>query len=442
MQKCFPLSIAVFLSFTCFVNHSSSAEWTEAQTEAELAARERVPEGGNFQPNPQMPVTVAVGGGGRVILSVDDGQSWEQVFFGAPTHGHGYWATRSVAFTDGLFIMPVGWGKPPMALASDDGRNWRHLLPPKTEQDGEEPIDPLDMPGCWTLGAGGGTFVWGAHRLTATPDFGKSWYETHIGRATRDDPRKLSTHHLKPFYLGEEGRFFVLAQDRSKENTQVANLFLTEDDGQTWQWLETSGLENGDGKPADFAFIGDIWVISTREGQIYRSTDQGRHWEGPFDLGARSRALSVVNGEFWVTGNQSFSSKDGKEWTPLPESIPEGSVYQTPSGALLSIDNGRSQILRSSDDGETWEEVFSFEPVEGAKGLIDIEFGAVKPANPGASRGASFRTWTARNGDQVEARLVGAEAGVVTLETKKGREIDVKLEVLTSADRQFVSSGN
>jgi len=382
MKNLLTIFAALLLALTSFPLHQAwtAEKWTEAQIEAELAARKLVPEGGNFQPEPQIPVIIAVGQGGRIILSTDDGQSWEQVYFGAPTPGHiGHWMTRSAAYTGGLFLVPLGSGKPAMVLASDDGRNWRHLLPPESEQEAAEKFDPLDMPEAWTMDGGDGTFIWGSWCLKLTPDFGKTWYQTDLGQVTQDDPRELKTRQLKPFYLGEPGRFFIPADDSSPENRAVANLFLTEDNGKSWKWLQPSGLEDGaETTGADFAYVGDTWVFSTRAGEIYRSTDEGRTWEGPTKVGARSPYLAVVNGEFWLTGPKSFSSKDGKEWAPLPEAIPNGSVFQSPSGALFSVRYSRSNIMRSTDDGETWEVVFSFEPVRGANGLVDVEFGEVR----------------------------------------------------------------
>lgn len=411
--------------------------------EAELAARQAVPQGGNFQPNPQIPAIVAAGGGGRILVSTDDGRTWEQRFFGAPTASHGHWTTRSLAYTDGLFAMPTGWGRPPMVIASEDGLNWRHFLPPKEEQTGPDKFDPLDMPGAWKMAGGGGTFVFGSHDIHVTPDFGKSWRRFHVGREFREDPRKLNTHHLTPHYLGVEGHFLIVAQDRTKEDVKEANLFLTEDDGVTWQWLETKGLENGEGQPASFEHLGDIWLLGTREGKLYRSTDRGRQWEGPMDIGFRYPNLTIVDGEFWATGEKAFSSKDGKTWTPLPEAIPAGQVLQTPEGTLLSVHYKRNRIMRSTDGGASWEEVFAFEGEEGAEGLVDLEAGHLAPS--GASTGQSeisrnhpFRTWTATNGDQVEARLLKEQSDIAQLQTQDGKVIEVPVKLLKKSDQEYL----
>ncbi len=144
-------TLRLFLSILASLGTAVGAERDESGMRAELEARERVPDGGNFAPDPQEPVVVALGKGGRILFSGDDGASWRQVFFGAPTTSHGYWVTRSLAYTGGMFATTIGWGKPPMVLASDDGVNWRHLAPPLSEQEGETKVDPMDMPGAWTM---------------------------------------------------------------------------------------------------------------------------------------------------------------------------------------------------------------------------------------------------------------------------------------------------
>ncbi|MGZ0168920.1 MAG: hypothetical protein ACKVHE_05155 [Planctomycetales bacterium] len=70
--------------------------------------RKEIPLGGDFKPDPKVPVFVAVGHGARIILSRDDGQAWKQVFWGYPGSDHGIWAAKSVAYSDGLFVVPVG----------------------------------------------------------------------------------------------------------------------------------------------------------------------------------------------------------------------------------------------------------------------------------------------------------------------------------------------
>ncbi len=80
------------------------APWRAAEEPPEsiaagLKRRSEIPLGGNFKPNPKAPVLVAVGHGGRILLSRDDGRTWKQVFWGHAGSDHGPWATKAVAYT-------------------------------------------------------------------------------------------------------------------------------------------------------------------------------------------------------------------------------------------------------------------------------------------------------------------------------------------------------
>jgi photosystem II stability/assembly factor-like uncharacterized protein len=92
------------------VHAAVSAEPPPEFVAAANAAREAIPLGGNFRPNPKVPAFVAVGHGGRILLSRDDGKSWKQVYFGHPGSDHSPWATKAVAYTAGVFVVPIGWG--------------------------------------------------------------------------------------------------------------------------------------------------------------------------------------------------------------------------------------------------------------------------------------------------------------------------------------------
>jgi len=104
-----------------------AADVPEAFQQAAEQRRQEIPLGGNFQPNPQVPVFIAVGPGGRILVSRDDGATWEEAFWGFPGSDHGTWATKSIAYTNGVFAVPLGWTNPTTYLASEDGIHWRHL---------------------------------------------------------------------------------------------------------------------------------------------------------------------------------------------------------------------------------------------------------------------------------------------------------------------------
>ena len=357
---------------------------------AALKRRAEIPLGGDFKPDPKSPVFVAVGHGGRILLSRDDGQTWKQVYWGHPGSDHGPWATKAIAYTHGVFVVPIGWGGPTTWLASEDGVNWRHLTNGQTKLTGikEAGGDPTVMPGTWGIAGGKGVFVTGGYmQMAATPDFGQTITTFSLyGFKKEPRPRKLVTHHVGPVYCGDSsGRFLALGNDRSQENPVFGNLFASDDLGRTWKWLEPTLLNEQCNGYTGIVSNGERVVIADKTGaNVFVSADAGDSWQGPFATGVERAALSLVGNEFWLVSSKSArASADGRTWSDLPSGIPTGKIVASPAGTLISIDRRRCNILRSSDGGKSWNEVYTFEPetehVHGAQGLRDIVFGYTTP---------------------------------------------------------------
>lgn len=363
-----------------------AADLPAAFVEAALARRKEIPLGGDFKPDPKSPVFVAVGHGGRILLSRDDGQTWKQIFWGFAGSDHSPWATKAIAYTDGVFVVPIGWGAPSAWLASEDGVNWRHLTNGRTKLKGVKGADSDStvMPGTWGIAGGKGVFVSGGYMtIGATADFGKS-ITTFSLREFKNDPRprKLVTHHVGPVYCGDaSGRFLALGNDRSTENPAFGNLYASDNLGKTWKWLEPQLLNEKCDGYSGIVSNGEVVVIADKMGaNVFLSSDAGDNWDGPFPTGVERATLNLVGQEFWLVGRTlARASKDGKSWRDLPKETPTGKIVASPAGTLISIDRRRFNILRSGDGGETWNEVYVFERetehVHGAQGLRDIVFG-------------------------------------------------------------------
>ena len=352
------------------------ADWVAAGEKR----RDEIPLGGDFKPDPKVPAFVAVGHGARIVVSKDDGKTWTQAFFGYPGADHGGWATNGVAYTNGVFAVPVGWTQPTSYLASEDGVHWRHLTNGKTPVGSKTDLD--EMPSTLSLAGGKGVFVGSGYMtFTATPDFGKSW-STFSLYTIKDDPRgKLVTHHIRTIYLGDaKGRFLALADNRG-EGAKFGHLFATDDQGKTWKWLNPKGLEAATER-GSMVTNGKLIVMTSAAGdKAWRSMDGGETWDGPYATGAKRGTLGEVKGEFWLTGNPARASADGQTWRDLPATVPSGKITVSDKGTLISTDPQRFNILRSADGGKTWTEVFTFKPeteyVHGAQGLRDAAFGFV-----------------------------------------------------------------
>src|SRR6185437_2634746 len=338
-----PLLIA-YLTPLSFAADEPPAEWIAAGEKR----RDAIPLGGDFKPQAKAPAFVAVGHGARIIVSKDDGKTWTQAFFGYPGADHGGWACSSVAYTNGVFAIPVGWTQPTSYLASDDGVRWRHPT------DGKTPLGAKDrpnlMPTTLSLAGGKGTFVGSGYTtFTATPDFGKSWSTVSLYKFKADPRGKLETHHVKTIYCGDaSGRFLALGDNRGADGPKFGHLFATDDLGKTWKWLAPKGLDAVKGRGA-IASNGQLILMTDANAEnAWCSTDAGENWDGPHPTGAKRANLSVVKGEFWLTiepsrlsTNVPRASADGKTWRDLPKAIPAGKIVASEKGTLINIDARR-----------------------------------------------------------------------------------------------------
>lgn len=380
----------LWLSLLAAMAHPVAAAEVPAEFQAAADRRRaEIPLGGDFEPDPLEPALVAVGHGGRILLSRDDGRHWKQVFWGHPGSDHGPWATKAVTFVGGVVVVPVGWGAPTAWLASDDGLRWRHFTDGTSRITGEKGADqdPTIMPGTWGIAGDRGVLVSGGYmNMGASADLGKT-ITTFSLRSFKDDPRsrKLVTHHVQPLYCGDaSGRFLALGNDRSKPTPVFGNLFASDDAGKSWRWMEPSLLNEKCQGYSGMVSNGRQVVILDASGEnVFVSQDAGDHWEGPFATGCSRVTLSVVGQEFWLTGRRSRASAEGRNWRDLPDGMPSGKVVATNLGTLVSVDRQRPNILRSEDGGAHWEEVYRYAPetehVHGAQGLRDVAFGFLRP---------------------------------------------------------------
>jgi len=355
------------------------------ESPADAKIRNDIPLGGDLKPNPKVGAFVVVGHGARVIVSKDDGKTWQQTFFAAPGADHGPWATKTVAYGDGVFVVGVGWGGATIYLASDDAVKWSHLTQGKTKLP-EGKGDPLLMPGTWKIAAGKGAFVAAGYMtMTSTPDLGASFDTFSMWGAFKNDSRgyKLSTHHVGTVYCGDaSGRFLALGDNRGKEGPKFGHLFASDDLGKSWQWLVPKGLDASTGR-GNLESNGKLLVMTdTDASNVWTSSDGGETWDGPHATGTKRATLSVVGAEFWLCGKPGRASPDGRTWRDLPAAVPAGQVIASDSGTLISIDKPRFNILRSTDGGQSWNEVHSYTPPDiqgGAQGLRDGAYGLVAP---------------------------------------------------------------
>lgn len=348
----------------------------EAKRAEDDARRLEIPLGGDFQPDPKDPVLVAVGHGMNIVMSRDDGKTWKQVFFGNPAGDHGLWASSSIAYTQGVFVAFGGWGSAGRGswIASEDGVRWRHLA--GADRKGRH--DPQSMNDTFDGAGGNGAFVGVGTSMESTTDFGKTWNRA----TTRDFDPRPKTHHMRVIFADYKGGRFMVVGDGP-------NLFYSDDLGKTWTHSKMIGL--GDyvqGLGRSLAYNQGVFLLLGGNGDFaWRSIDGGETWEkhvvGAERVATHGTSVSVVDGDFWVTGQKSRASEDGIVWRDLPSSTPVGRIVQSDQsqsgkGTYISVNRRRHNILRSTN-GVDWKDVYNFTPDErahgGRQGFNEVVFG-------------------------------------------------------------------
>ncbi|MGY8770045.1 MAG: hypothetical protein ACKVH8_16635 [Pirellulales bacterium] len=318
--------------------------------EPEKTSAPILPLGGLFDPNPSGPVFVAVSAGGcRVVVSRDDGLTWKTTFVaevGTQKYDHGTWAAHGLVYNEGVIGVFCGWGGKDGGrfIGSDDGDQWTHL------SGSSQQMQTL-------YGAAGGkeTFVTGATNrsgISSSRDFGATWT-----KSTFD----AKTHHMKAAYGDFNGGQFVVIGDQRV-------VFYSKDLGRTWEQGSFAGCgklgdkRDGLGYRGDVVYGNGVFLCNIdTTGKVCRSVDGGATWtaheSGTENVGYR--AISFVDGEFWLTGTRSRASKDGKTWRDLPASVPIGRIAQSEKGTLICVNRKEPGSIKRSTDGVHWVSVYN-----------------------------------------------------------------------------------
>lgn len=339
-----PFRYLILLSLLLLVCPSANAQKKHAPV------RDDIPFGGNLDPKSEEPVfAVSSKQGGRILVSRDDGRSWEQTFLGTESledgGWHGTFAVYGMAYTRGVIGVFSGWGTPGVYIGSDDGVNWSHL--------NAEPVEKLGS--VWGAAAGKGKFITSADQwrgMTTSSNKHAKW----TAHSVKELLNGGKTHHMISGFGDYEGGRFVVVGDNQ-------HVFYSGDGGETWQH---SRIPETAGKGQEVIAYGNgVFLCSFKE-KVARSTNGGVTWTvhdpGLKGWGKSWRGLSFVRGEFWLTaqkGSHGRKSKDGVAWEDLPDSVPGGRFVESDSGTLINVERKRYDIKRSADAGQTWESVFT-----------------------------------------------------------------------------------
>ncbi len=295
-------------------------------------------------PSDGVPMFVALGQGGRRLVSCDDGQSWgtEQVVE-VNDDDHGPYSSRDVAWGEGAFLLGMGWGNPARISASADGIDWQETFPPP---------DYIESRGLSGIAFGAGRFVAvvGSDSWTSD-DLGQSWSQD--GQLPTNGNIRVVTHSS----FGD-GLYYAVAD---------GGLIYQSPDGASWtEPLATTGSCDG-GNLSRRGGIADrdgVFVLVTDTGNVCRTDDGGVSFThhtlgaGTGDVVVRSDVIATDEGFYAGSRDGGWHSADGTQWEFMSFALEGDDIatvaHSTDSGTLIGIAWNGDDFYRSTDTGRSW----------------------------------------------------------------------------------------
>jgi len=291
-----------------------------------------------------VPMFVALGQGGRRLVSCDDGQTWgaEQIVE-VSDDDHGPYSSRDVAWGDGTFVLGMGWGNPARISTSVDGIDWQETFPP---------ADYVESRGLSGMVFGSGRFlaVVGSDSWTSD-DLGQSW--SLDGQLPTSGNIRVVTHSS----FGD-GLYYAAAD---------GGLIYQSADGAAWtEPLSTTGSCDG-GNLSRRGGIADrdgVFVLVTDTGNVCRTDDGGASFthhilgSGSGDVVVRSDVIATDQGFYAGGRDGGWHSSDGTQWEFMGFTLQGDDIatvaHSTDSGTLIGIAWNGDDFYRSTDTGRTW----------------------------------------------------------------------------------------
>lgn len=337
------------LKHKLFVSTDGGATWPEAH--------ETLPSGSLFRRDHQTGA-LYLGTDFGFSRSDDGGETWEAA-------GHGI-----IAITvQTLFAAPGGFGGQPVLFAqtrlhpmersADGGRTWVKL-PVRGSAIAADPTNPAHL------------FVAGG-RLYESYDTGRTWTPL---RSLPSPVTHLAVNPANPRFLYAAG--------------PGAAAFRSRDGGRTWQSAK-AGLPVD--PPCDRTFcypsltygltidpIDPRVLVLAWEGQLFRSTDAGRHWRTvPVPTVVKVLAQDPRSGVLYAAGSRLARSTDrGATWKVV-RSIPAvfTDLLFDPRGGGVLYAASEEGVFRSKDQGKTWDSLSEGLP------FLNVRHLALDPSAPG-----------------------------------------------------------
>lgn len=297
----------------------------------------------------KLPMFVAVGRGGRRIMSCDGGRTWVANQFVSTQDGeHSTFTPKGLAYGDGTFVFLSGWGNPSTTWVTNDGVTW---------------LEQKHQAGFAGIGFDEGQFVLvGGNYHEGSKDNGRTWTRLSPPRAPLG---REAAAFPGAWAAGSDGQAQVLRRGSA-----------------SWSGIPgCSGSRHG-GIGADGGFAaspsvlisvgsnGDVCGINLSTGAAIGASRLNASVAGKPNYGA---------GNFMVaTGDSIRFSKDGVNWQSraLPRDIRIDLIDCHGNGVCAGIStDGKS--FHYSDDGITWKRASAPQ----GNGMVALKAGMGAPSN-------------------------------------------------------------
>ncbi|MCG8324913.1 MAG: YCF48-related protein [Thiotrichales bacterium] len=187
---------------------------------------------------------IAVGERGHVLLSGDDGKTWQQIE--VPTRS----TLTGVFLLDERHAWAVGHDAV-ILRTTDGGRSWQRVY-----HDPEQERPLLDV---WFSDEHNGVAIGAYGYFLQTTDGGRSWRDRTIAE---------EDFHLNQIAAGVAGQLIMAGE--------AGNIYYSEDSGAEWSLLES---------PYHGSFFSavildeDSFVVGGLRGHLFRTDDAGKNWQ-------------------------------------------------------------------------------------------------------------------------------------------------------------------
>lgn len=304
--------------------------------------------GSGGAPVGSVPMFVAVGRGGRRIMSCDRGRTWVADQFVSTQDGeHSTFTPKGLAYGNGTFVFLSGWGNPSTTWITNNGVDW---------------VEQKHQTGFAGLGYDDGQFVLvGTNYHEGSNDNGKTW--------TRSSATKASG--------GREGAAFTgIWAAGTDGQAQVLRKGLT-------SWANISGCtgqrHGGIGADGGFAANADTLISVGNNGEIcgLNIVTGAAIGASRFNVTVRGKPNFSAGSFMVATGDSIRFSKDGSNWTTrtLPKDVRIDLIDCDLGGRCVGLNlDGKSFFY--SDDAMTWSRASAPQ----GNGMVAVKAGAGLPS--------------------------------------------------------------